>query len=232
MPILITRPTQTNGAYYSGPNTSTIITSTITPFYFHAPNTYNNSTTLATTSTNLIYYPGTSSTFIHSGFQNHNLYYPSTVEFYPKKKLIPIRDAKSSIKRALKLLDNFNMQDDIKIFLSGKDIEISHPDSIYKFVLSMKPGTLISNTEKSGYTTPYNLSLYTKTNIYISNLCVYLKDTPILDTVLAMAMFIKSGDEELLLTKANFYKLTKDIMLLEDLSNRAPYLKNKFHLNK
>lgn len=122
-----------------------------------------------------------------------------------------IHRAKGAIKRALKLIDNIGFGDEVRIFIGGDEIEIEHPDSIFKFVLHRRANVdLIDKTIHGGYSTPYHLHLYTKTNVHVADLCVYLKDTPILDQVLAVALFIKSGEEEDILTKANWFNATKD----------------------
>lgn len=139
--------------------------------------------------------------------------------------------AKSSIKRALKLMANFGMDEDVRVFMSGGLIEISHPESLFKFVLKKSRHlSVIDKTIYPGCSTPYKLELYTKSNVRIADLCVYMDDTPILDHILALSMFIKTGDEEAILRKANFLcRNVEDVELLTSLSDQHPYLSKKFH---
>ena len=139
--------------------------------------------------------------------------------------------ARAAIKRALKLYDNVGMGKDVRVFLGGSTVEVSHPDSLFKFVIDKGRHRLIDKTVSPGYSTPYNLSLYTKSDIHVADLCVYMKDTPVLDQVLALSMFIKSGSEDLILKQANWRFLTKDIEAREILALEYPYLEDKLKVN-
>jgi hypothetical protein len=126
-------------------------------------------------------------------------------------------------------MDNVGFGDDIRIFLGGDDIEIAHPESMFKFVLTKhRHPTLIEKTINGGYSTPYHLRLFTKTNVHVANLCVVLEDTPILDQILAVSMFIRTGDEEHILQKANWSSLTDDEDTLLQIAVERPQLCSKF----
>lgn len=210
---------------------STLPNHFVTPFFTGCIHYYPTTTSTILTTSNVI---TTSSTF----FNNSNfVYYTDTGQYNSRRHLYETLKAKkgplikksikSSIKRALKLISNFGMEEDLKIFLGGDSIEISHPESDFKFILSKKKNMLIRATEYCGHHTPYNLHLYTKSNIFVSDLCVYLKDTPILDQLLAVSMFVKSGNENLLLEKANYNKLTNDKELRKTLALENPSLSSK-----
>jgi hypothetical protein len=96
------------------------------------------------------------------------------------------------------------------VFLGGDDIEVSHPESMFKFVLTKYNNSLINKTIEAGISTPYKLQLFTKTNVHVANLCVILKDTPVLDQVLAVSMFVRTGDEDYILERANWSAITDD----------------------
>lgn len=141
----------------------------------------------------------------------------------PVKKFV-----KNSIKRALKLLDNFGMEQDTKIFLKGDEVEISHPESLFKFVITKrKYGNIISATERPLRSVPFTLELFTKNGIHLANLCVYAEETPMLDQLFMVAMYVKSGNEEDLLRKANFFSITKDKALKELIVSEVDYLAPK-----
>jgi hypothetical protein len=127
----------------------------------------------------------------------------------------------------MKLIDNVGFGNEVRVFLGGDSIEVSHPDSIFKFVLSKGASNLIERTIFPGYSTPYKLELYTKTNVHVANLCVYLEDTPVLDQVLAVSLFIRSGEEEQILEKANWSRLTSDPSVLEALEGHSPLIDRK-----
>jgi hypothetical protein len=136
------------------------------------------------------------------------------------------RPVRSAIKKGLKLITGLGFADEIKCFMGGSGIEVSHPDSEFKFVLT-KDRNLLEATRRPGYSTPYKLELYTKTNVFISKLCVYMEDTPVLDQVLGMMMFVKSGDEDLILRKANYPGLTSNMQIRDELSQKYPHLSDK-----
>lgn len=144
-----------------------------------------------------------------------------------KRRAEKVQAAKGAIKRALKLMDNFGFGDDARVFLGGNSVEVSHPDSIFKFVLTKRSGSVIDKTINPGYSTPYVLELYTKTDVHVANLCVYMEDTPLLDQVLALTMFIKSGDENHILETANWFKLRDDPQLMDAICMHNPALAQK-----
>lgn len=152
-----------------------------------------------------------------------------------KKASAPIvvkKSTRNSIKRALKLMMGMGFEEDVRVFLNGDSIEISHPNSLFKFVITKYSRSLIRHTEHPGYSTPYKLELYTKSDVHIANLCVYMEETPILDQVLGVAMFIKSGSEEIILKEANWSRLTDDMETREILALEYPYLEKKMQLGR
>lgn len=141
------------------------------------------------------------------------------------------KSTKNSIKRALKLMSGMGFEEEARIFLKGDTIEVAHPESLLKFVIKKYRNSLILRTERPGYSTPYELGLYTKSDVHVADLCVYMENTPMLDQVLGVAMFIKSGSEEMILKKANWRNLNKDNELKEILALEYPYLESKLRLN-
>jgi hypothetical protein len=150
-----------------------------------------------------------------------------------RKRLFNIQRAKSAIKRALKLIDNVGFGDDVRVFLRGDEIEISHFQSPFKFVISKSPYlNVIHATHSPGFSTPYQLQLYTKSDVHIANLCVYMKDTPLLDQVLAIILYIKSGSEDSILQKANWHSKNKDCDVLEEFIEEHPQYVEKLNFRK
>lgn len=154
-----------------------------------------------------------------------NIHLPSNRNTAVKKT------TRNSIKRALKLMSNFGMEEETRIFLGGDKVEISHSESIFKFVIEKYKNNLIRSTEHCGNATPYKLGLYTKTNIHIANLCVIFQDTPLLDQVFGLSMFVKNGCEDELLEKANFFSINQDKEILRAVSIDNPVLQKKLRLN-
>lgn len=114
--------------------------------------------------------------------------------------------AKRAIKKAVKLFEAQGKQETVNLLISGSEVTIEHPSSLFKFVV--KPhsaGWLLRKTVNPGGTTPFTLELYTKENIFLARLCVLFKDTPVLDQLMALSLFIESGDEAEILQKANWF---------------------------
>ncbi len=115
--------------------------------------------------------------------------------------------AKSAIKKATKLFENLGQRNNLSLFVSGAEVTLSHPDSMFKFVL--KPladqGWLVDRTMQGRSHTPYELMLLTKDNVHLARLCVYFENTPVLDQLLALTLFVQAGDEMKILQTANWF---------------------------
>ena len=231
--LIVPTSTDTNVIFYNTANATQLVTIGSNGIY---------TTAFGTGTTGSIYLNNSIST-TGSGIWCNVLQNPIDDETYTRhleiKRKISERNrsaavhrARGSIKRALKLMDNVGFGNDIRIFLSGDEIEVSHPDSLFKFVISKGSHDLINRTISPSHSTPYNLTLYTKTNIYVAKLCVVVKDTPVLDNVLAIAMFIKSGDEEHILKMANWYSLTDDEDVVLELALLDPLVERKLKLER
>ncbi len=187
-------------------------------------------------SSQTFYWSSGGTTFIQTLVNAASSFYYQTVmagDLYPapispgvlRKKERTIR---SSIKKAIKLISGYGMEEDLKLFLGGNSIELSYPSSEFKFVIQKKQGSLSRYTERAPYHTPFELDLYTKTNVRISSLCVYVEDTPVLDQILAIAMFIKNGVEDMLLEKANYSRFTENREAKKLLANAYPSLIKRY----
>lgn len=230
----------------NGFSTSVVVTrdgSPISQQYFNGPTSTTPSiilpgtyfTNTASTCTPATFYTATGSSTIwnSSPIFTNGISYPSSICGTSKIKRGPMvkKSIRSSIKRAMKLIANFGMEEDVRIFLGGDTIEVSHPDSLYKFVVTKYRGNLLSATERAGHSTPYKLELYTKTDVHIANLCVVMEGTPLLDQVLALSMFVKSGCEDDILHKANYNQLTQDKELRQRLAGNNPIMRKKLRVD-
>lgn len=205
---------------------TTATTNTTWGTYYISNGTIPTTVTTATTSTGLNNYY----------FLNNNCQYTNVINIPwtpPKIKRGPLikKTVRNSIKRAMNLISNFGFEEEVRIFLGGDKVEVSHPDSPFKFVIEKYKNSLITETQYPGPSTPYRLQLYSKTNIHIANLCVIMDQTPLLDQVLALAMFVKSGNENKLLYKANYSQLCPDIGLRKILANGDSILETKLRVN-
>jgi len=115
--------------------------------------------------------------------------------------------AKAAVKKATKLFQNLGQESNLKLFVSGSEVTLSHPQSPFKLVV--KPleveGWLLDRTQHGRAHTPYELMLLTKEDVFLTKLCVYFQDTPVLDQLLALTFYVQSGEELQILQKANWY---------------------------
>lgn len=117
--------------------------------------------------------------------------------------------AKAAVKKATRLFENLGQRSNLQLFVSGQEVELAHPASPFKFILRplRTSGWLLDRTQEGRSHTPYELSLLTKDEVFLANLCVYFDKTPVLDQLLALSLFIQSGDEIKVLEKANWFGL-------------------------
>lgn len=118
------------------------------------------------------------------------------------------KQAKSALKKASQLFMSMGKAKELNLFVSGNEVTLSHPESQLKFVVrSLGTEDWLIRRSVSEFTahTPFELALYTKSDVFIGNLCVYFSESPVLDQILALSMYIDTGEEELILEKANFF---------------------------
>jgi hypothetical protein len=135
------------------------------------------------------------------------------------------RRARSAIKKALRLFSRTGLEDSVRMMVSGHEVELSHPDSPFKFVLQpLQAGWLEQKTVAPGGHVPYQLSLLTKDDVFLSRLCVLFDETPVLDQLLALTFFVQSGNEQDILSKANWFGYESSAKLRSVLEDKAPAL--------
>jgi hypothetical protein len=117
------------------------------------------------------------------------------------------KKARAAVKKVTKLFTSFGQEENLRLFVSGQEITLSHPDSKLKFVVRalQEKGWLLDRSIRGNDHTPYDLSVYTKDDVFVTRLCVYFQQSPVLDQVLALTMFVESGSEMDLLKKANWF---------------------------
>jgi len=138
------------------------------------------------------------------------------------------RRARSAIKKALKLFSRTGLEDSVRLMVSGHEVELSHPDSSFKFVLQpLQAGWLEQKTAAPGGHVPYQLTLLTKEGVFLSRLCVLFDQTPVLDQLLALTFFVQSGCEEEILSNANWFGYENAEAVRGILAEKAPSLLSK-----
>lgn len=139
--------------------------------------------------------------------------------------------ARGAIKKAVKLFTRLGKEQNVRLMVQGQEVVLSNPDSPFKFVLKPHgPGWLEEKTVTLGGHVPYQLSLYTKEDVFLARLCVLFDQTPVLDQLLALTMFVQAGDELELLKTANWFGVADAVQVRSILEARAPALVDKVPL--
>lgn len=160
-----------------------------------------------------------------------NVLAPKTARKLEGLRLKAQRQARSAIKKAVKLFHKTGLEDSVRMMVSGQEVEISHPTSPFKFVLQpLKKGWLEQRTLQPGGHTPYQLTLLTKEGVFLSRLCVLFDKTPVLDQLLGLTLFVESGCENELLSKANWFGYENVEEVRSILAANAPSLLDKVPL--
>jgi hypothetical protein len=146
-----------------------------------------------------------------------------------KERSKALRAAKSAVKKATKLFERLGKAESVRLMVSGQEVTLSHAKSPFKFVLKpdSKDWLLNRTMDISRATAPFSVHLLTKDDVYLSRLCVYFDETPVLDQLLSFTMFIESGDELALLERANYFGAAVSD-LQERLSAAYPALQERF----
>ena len=129
------------------------------------------------------------------------------------------RSARGAIKKALKLFERTEQLEAVTALVSGKEVTIAHADSAFKFILvPFAPGWLQRHTLQANGTAPFTIRLFTKTDVHLANLCVFFRDTPVLDQMLALMLYIQSGEESEVLKTANWFGVADAESVARELS--------------
>jgi Skp family chaperone for outer membrane proteins len=139
--------------------------------------------------------------------------------------------ARKPIKRVLKLFERMGRTRDVSLLVSGQEVVLHNPNSDLQFCLKPYQGDWLTRrtTNASGHS-PFEIHLQTKSGVHIAQLCVYFKDTPVLDQLLALTMFVDTGNEEELLGKANWFNPGERAQVFAALRDNHPTLLGKVGL--
>lgn len=110
-----------------------------------------------------------------------------------------IKKKRKAILKSMNLLSNSVGKDEVKKFISGKPIIIK--GRIASFELT-KSTTLYAEDHGA-----LRVSLYDKEGHNLTDLCVFIKGTPLLDQVLALKLWVDSGNEQEIINRSNVFNI-------------------------
>jgi hypothetical protein len=121
-------------------------------------------------------------------------------------KIRQTKQAKKAIKRGLRLFSNVLGADSVSLFLSGKEVTIK--GEMYDYKIQKSRISVVKQTANPmGGHIPFKLAMTNKKGEMLCELCVYFKNTPMIDQIVALSLYIKHKEQEMLDT-ANFFNRT------------------------
>ncbi|RLA78050.1 MAG: hypothetical protein DRG78_16050 [Epsilonproteobacteria bacterium] len=131
--------------------------------------------------------------------------------------------AKKAIKKGVSLFMNTFNDIDINLFLTGDGFIVKGKHYNYRFskTRSIIKSTIVTNAAHI----PYKLELLTKVNdTTLCDVCVVIKDTPVIDQIIGVILHIRNGVEELILDELNINNKTAEFYVVDShyLTERFP----------
>ena len=112
-----------------------------------------------------------------------------------------IMEQKKVLKRSLKAAETFVSKETVKAFIDNKEISVEGKNLVLK---ATRTAQLSSNGHGA-----FSVSVHTKDDVFLARLCVYFEDTPVLDQLIGMVLFVSSGCEEEFIKRANVLALSE-----------------------
>lgn len=126
---------------------------------------------------------------------------PTALRREAKKK---VQKARAAFRRSMRLFSDVVGADKLRAFMSGESFTIE--GVFFDYRVQQSSTKLVDHTgDPSAGHTPYKLNLLSKTGEHLCSACVYFKDTPVLDQIVALYLHITGLNEEEIVTKANHF---------------------------
>jgi hypothetical protein len=121
----------------------------------------------------------------------------------PKVAMVKQR-TRSAIKKGVSMLSALVGPESVRAYISGDGFELQ--GNLFDYRVS-KTVSIIGHTQNTGNGhTPYRLTIKEKdTGTVLGDACVYFKNTPVIDQLIALTFFIRNGEEEQLIKTANIF---------------------------
>lgn len=145
-----------------------------------------------------------------------------------KKHRKDLSMGRRALRRAYAFFMHQEREAELKLFVGGGNVEVSHEDSDLKF--SLKRNQYLDLEKRSiPHSTQWSnidVSILTKDDVWLCDVCVYIQDTPVLDQLMALIMLVEAGLEEQLIEKGNTKGVNKNLNF-EELVLQSPALQAK-----
>lgn len=214
------------GTYYTGNylldtcSTSVITTSANTTGYLWI-DTGTSSTTISAVN-GIRYYKGTGTYSTSIQVYEVQPYVPPKINYAKVKR--ETREARSIIKRGVRLFENLFGIGQIGMFLHGDGISIEGRRFNYRISRLSYKNIISHSKNPSSHAIPYRLEVCSKQGLVLFQGCTVFKNTPIVDQIIAIILSIRDNEERVLMNMT-FFNFSKDFDLDSEAKAYVEYLK-------
>lgn len=112
-----------------------------------------------------------------------------------------IREQRKVLKRSMRAAEAFVPKETVHAFIRNEEITVTGNNLILK-------ATKTANLFSKGHGA-FSVSVHTKEDVFLARLCVYFENTPVLDQLIGMVLFVFSGCEEEFVRSGNVINLSE-----------------------
>lgn len=128
-------------------------------------------------------------------------------EFLPPKL---IRQGKKALKRGVKLFQRMFGEEDIRGFLKGHEFIVQGRELNYRISPHPNVDLIAHSATGKSYHIPYRLEILNPDNVVLAEGCVIFQDTPVIDQIIGLMMYVKTNQERTLLETTNFFNIREE----------------------
>lgn len=138
------------------------------------------------------------------------------------KKTKNLKETKKALIKGINMFKNLFGSDMITSFINGNSFIIE--GKYYNYRFKKTSSLLVYTANINSYNIQYDLEIIDKkTDIIYGKLCTVFKDTPIIDQIISIILFIQNGEEDKILKHTNVFNKS------EHFYSNDHYLKPAFH---
>lgn len=129
-----------------------------------------------------------------------------------KKKFKIPKSRKKALVKSANFVSNTIGVENVKIFLSGKEIVVE--GEFFNYKLSKQKYSKLFSSSHGQIST----QVFSKDDKFLCNVCIFTENVPVFDHLMSLIIHIKSNCEEILFKEGNLYNITQnknDLKLME-----------------
>lgn len=118
-----------------------------------------------------------------------------------------IRQGKKALRRGVKLFQRMFGEEDIRGFLKGHEFIVEGRELNYRISPHPNVDLIAHSATGKSYHIPYRLEILNADNVVLAEGCVLFQDTPVIDQIIGLMMYVKTNQERTLLETTNFFNI-------------------------